>query len=285
MTKTLKNQQTQSSNLPRIISGVFTIVTFLTLLLAVFSNLNVNKQLKIAKEQSETLKSIVKKIPTKCIGRFPKQMKTITEAINRAQKSLTIAVDFPAYGCFSAPYSYDEYLYALDQKILKKKFDFTLITYSDELCKEKFRQQFDIPNSKWEDPKFYEEKFKKENEDKIKNFFAYLLSTPMHKQEKIKPEEVKTCAELFSYIEKLGTSLINSVKKYGKVQKKIDKELSIYFWIIDSNDKAIISFHIFGKNTHEKSFCTLDPDLIQFLNDVKEGIIDSDKKNGGIYHP
>lgn len=92
------------------------VIEITALLLAIVAIVFAWIQYKDAKKLVKDLLEVEGALSTRFLGKFPSYMSDLEAMIKRANYSLTIFCDFPAYGAFSDSRSFLEFKHALESK-------------------------------------------------------------------------------------------------------------------------------------------------------------------------
>ena len=200
-------------------------------------------QLRSAKAQTASLESIFSSLSTRYIGDFPGYLSAIAEEIDKAEKSVSIFCDFPAYGCFSDPDKWLKYRYSIARRLAHNvRVELTCL---DREGRRKFSpEQFEKPNGQWE-------KWKEERRTQLERFLgAHRPNLALEALSKV---------EFLNILESVNGLMLDDTFAPA-IKRQVRMDMPIYFWIID-NRIAFFAFR-YSHKTLECGFSTLDPKLI-----------------------
>lgn len=217
--------------------------TLLAILAIVFATI----QFVDARLMERKMRQMVRSMSTRFIGQFPTNMPEIVDVIGRTDQKLDILVDVCAYGHYSQPVLFKNYVGTIQNK-LDAGCNIRMIVYSPAVYKELRHQQFP------------EDGFKDEcKRERFKQFFAVNLDL----------DKPKTWSEF----EKL---LLCQQDKYLKILRRsrveirsIDEKLLVSLWLEDNED-AVFSFQNAARNEEEVSFRTREGNLISVMHNLFE---------------
>lgn len=188
---------------------------------------------------------------TNYIGEFPDFFETsICQCINRAEKEVFIACDFPAYGSFSKPEIYEKYLELLKNK-RSKGVEVKVIMLNEKGRKELNALQFAQSEEQWkslqENKSFIDklEKFRLRSSRKIINQKDFFEALTKHQ----------------------NFAATNLITKYADTVTELSSIMPIYIWIADEKN-AVFSIPTFGEYSVEHGFETKDKNLIKALRSI-----------------
>jgi hypothetical protein len=200
-------------------------------------------QLRSARAQTRSLETIFSSLSTRYIGDFPGYLSAIADEIDKAEKSVSIFCDFPAYGCFSDPDKWLKYRFAIGRKMAQSvSVEFTCL---DRQGRKRFSpEQFEKPNGQWD-------KWKEERREQLERFLR------AHKPKLALGELSKD--QFLEILESVNLLMLEDTFAPA-IKHQVRMDMPIYFWIIDSR-VAFFAFRYSNKNL-ECGFSTLDPKLI-----------------------
>ncbi|HEX3128422.1 MAG TPA: hypothetical protein VH394_13915 [Thermoanaerobaculia bacterium] len=204
----------------------------------------------MAMKHASDLKSLVQVASTRYLSDFPAYLSDLARLVTKAETSIVIFCDFPAYGRFSNHRAFIEYRYALE----KKKIDIDNIRIeitclSKEQRRLAVRQQF-------------------ENEFAIRSKkFSLLLEkfladcgVTTHTAETLDLETFLDLAET------ANSDMLEEAFLHQHVE--VDQPMHIFFWLIDGRE-AIFSVASRSEKALEHAFYTRDTRLIEAFESMR----------------
>lgn len=206
------------------------------------------------KEESKTvlegLREIVDSLSTRYVGLFPDNMSEIVEVINRSERELRIMCDIAAYGHYSRPKTFLEYLQNLERKSMSEKVKVRIIAYDKPTGRRGHQSQFDG-----------EQGFPSE---KANERFRYYFND-VH-PELQKPDSYHDFDELMMNQEEMYEKRLRTFCHLASA----NEPLRVFLWLADEKE-AVFCFENAGKRgTREISFRTRDVALIKTFTDLFE---------------
>ena len=194
-------------------------------------------QAKILEEILDNVRILLsKEMTTEYLGSFPSFFDNIIEHISTAQKSITIACDFPATGVFSTSDKFDNYVQQLEKRKNKHGVPIKMVvlnhSYRDRLNHLLIKYQYN------------EEAFDSIIDDKTLLFSTNLAALNNRYNLKINTPE-----QLYEQFIKIDNELLKRFMSEKIDVYEVNSFIPIYFWIIDG-EKAIFSIPIFPEINH-----------------------------------
>lgn len=226
---------------------------------------------------------IVEQISTQYVGDFPLQLTKISDRIKSAERRVVIAVDHPAYGCFSNPLDFTDYYNQLWSKCNQREFanfkELKLICYDSLKRRTELRKQFKVTLEQENDTAFYcdyvpEGAKKSDWKTKLQGFEVDNNVGPF-----------KTFGELFHEMEKKNSDFLHQLEtklgsRFTLIELKNSQEpLPLYFWMFDNDNSAFISFKSYGQLTKEVTISTSDPSILDYLKSIIYDIEEQNNSN------
>ena len=195
--------------------------------------------------QKRDMKEIADSMSTRFIGQFPNNMTEVVAVVRQAKTALDILVDVAAYGHYSTPLLFEEFLKEINTK---RKLKVRMIVYHSDIYTKLRLEQF--PEKTYEEErrsaryrKFFEANRRLTEPTTWKGFQDMLLSE--------QAVHLKTIQNM-----KVDIRTINDLR-------------FISIWLEDRKD-AVFSFQNAVEHEKEVSFRTRDGNLITTLNGVFE---------------
>jgi hypothetical protein len=262
-------KQHSKSRLVLFIDKWGSILTIIALILAIITEIGVQKINSSASKQSKSintqyvmLDSISKSLSTQYVGNFPQNMTEIIKLINNTKNSLIVICDVPAYGHFSNPPGYANYNIAF-RNIMTQQYK-PKVTYLTYDAKRRIQHSFD------QFPKSYNE---------IKNssgFKRYCDNFKTSSTFALPKDETKE--GLFRWLDATHVDFQNQMKNLGVEVLEDSTDLRAFMWISDDKT-AIFSFYNYGSDSREVSFKTNDKALIDILKDIAKASFKKNENN------
>jgi hypothetical protein len=211
------------------------------------------KQFGDARHHTQELSKIENALSTRFIGKFPEYLEKITGLVERAQKSISILCDYPAYSSFTDHRQYERYRNALrDQLIAEPRLEIRMICLDQAQRAKINREQFSDAIADWEG-------WKKRNHEALEKLQrAHKLAVPT---------EQLTVQQMFDIFESDDKRIIDDFGGVGVCEVSCD--FSIHFWIADGHE-AIFAIPLVGGDALEYGFSTSDNKLITAFNQLAD---------------
>ncbi len=240
-------------------SDLASIATLIALLIALWQFLQARKQTKELRKISDSLS-------TRYIGGLHDYYPRVIDLIEKAENSVAISCDYPAYGCYTHPHYWREYNGKLREKSVKKDFLLTLICPNSEVRaktdKERyFPRAFNdwdnwIKSSKdWESVEAFVQSASKININiDAKGFLR-------------NPQKEK----FFEILSQADEVMLKACFDKENCTKQIPDAIPIDFWIADERC-AIFAFSNYGLGMRQSryGFITTDQTLIRAFQEMIE---------------
>ncbi len=196
-----------------------------------------------------SIENVADSLYTKFVGRFPDNIKQITELIAKAQfeQSIKIIIDYPRYGEYSSPTLCEAYISAIEQARAKitEPTGVQIICYSQDLAAKTLHEQF--PDD--------EVAFGQRDDSVWKRYFGHYRGT----------REPKSFEGLREILLEHDNATLNHLGSLG-VNWKFHKEPAAFFlWILDDRE-VIFTFNNMGVNDTGLSFLTRDKSLVDVFS-------------------
>jgi hypothetical protein len=229
------------------ILGAGLIVLLLALGFSVYQLNSLQKQVEDLQKKTEELKVIAERPPIQFVGTFPDNMKSITKLANDTKVKLLIVGDYCAYGHYSNPDGYADYIRALEF-LADKNISVDMYLYDDETTRKTLISQFTTD-------------FKKiENSQKFKHYFD-----DVHHGDLRRP---RTLSEFESVMNAQQKKCVDELSAKGvSIHRTISNTLPLFIWLRDG-DEAVFSVYNLGDNAREVSIATKDKTLVNLLEEI-----------------
>jgi hypothetical protein len=205
-------------------------------------------QLKQSHKTEERIKQISDSVSTKYIGVFPENMNSINDLIASTHKDLWIIADVPAYGGFSTPSQYQQYIQGIKELAIRsgQPQGVRILTWDSKTRRESFNHLFGDRTIE-----------QLREFDIYKKYFQYWK----------KKAQPKTLDDFYNVVESENYEFQRRVSEMGTDINETSTRLPVFLWLSDDKE-AIFSFYYYGGNGREVSFRTTDPKLIQVLREL-----------------
>lgn len=231
---------------------------------------------------SNTLGKVSESLQTKPIGNFPDYLFKISALIGRAEQSVTVMCDHPAYAIFSEGKGFDAYVTALKKKIAlrsrERSFSVDLMFLAAEERRQLHRDQLELVAEQEDDW------VRLRDSDKMLAFLqrshavCHPDAPPMSDAE---AEQARSALTGYQYVDELEAANEALLRHHFYGAQRVLLPLrdadghpqahsrgpSIYFWMRD-NAEAIFAVVPLGQEsseTREVAFETQDPSMINAL--------------------
>lgn len=189
-------------------------------------------------------------LTTRHLGRFPEYIMEISDLVERTIKELVILCDFPAYGCFSAPEPFLEYLQALERKAAAGvSIRITCLTEESRVVLS--RRQFVNEMNSWEE-------WLNESRGKVAAFLGSL-----HPPQKV---ESLTLDRFLNLLESKDREVLSRCDRADIAL--VRSEIPVFFWIADQSH-AVFSIPSFKGRASEDGFHTYDSRLVNAFLEIE----------------
>lgn len=199
---------------------------------------------------SNAVQEIREALPTKRLGKFPSFLPQIVELVNKANSSVTIFCDYPAYGSFSDPETFRRYHGAIEDKIGQLKKKVTIACLGAKSRREETRRQ------EARDPEVWEE-YKRIRHDAFHRYFEFHTSSV--------DVSVLTNDEFMDTIIREDDQALEHIFR-GATILEVYPRPTIYFWLID--DSSMIFVIPSATRLDEFGFYTQDSHLIASFKEI-----------------
>jgi hypothetical protein len=228
------------------ILGIGLVLLLLALGLALYQLNSLQREVRLLQKQTADLQELTKHAPIRFVGTFPHNMSSLTQLAQATINKLLVVGDFCAYGHYSNPEAYREYLNALEE-LPSKGAAVEMFLYNDDTAQKATLSQFPTDFSNiTNDPKF-------------KHYFDD-LHPHLAKPHTVKEFTTAINAEQDTCVRELQT-------KGVKVYKTITATLPLFIWLRD-NKEAIFSVYNLGDEAREVSLSTTDDTLNILLQEI-----------------
>lgn len=231
---------------------VIALATLVSLILAVGSLLLAVWQILAARKQTESLERIQESVSTRYIGKINDYFPLVINEVQKAEKSITILCDFPAYGYFSAHNKFNKYRLAIRDKIDSKSIDVSLMCLDKAGRADSNLKVLSITSDNWEDWK---------RNQKHRNSLQELG----YNSEDINKLPLK---EFLNKLESIDQEMLR-VYFEGADIEEFNATLPFDFWLIDG-ERAIFAFSTYSGDASQYGFFTLDEKLISAFGEIRD---------------
>lgn len=230
--------------------GVVSLVTFGSLIIALW-------QIREARKQTKNLKQIQESLSTRYLGGLSDFYPLVIEKIKSADETIEILSDFPAYGCFTNPESWFDYRYALSKKRADKKVRINLVCQDAEFRKRADEEFFKEAKDDWEGWLA-----KPATRRRLNNFLDRM------------PDEKKSVGELqlstlFELVRRADELTMKECFKREDIIREVKAIVRLDFWVFDGME-AIFAFTNYAHGSSRAGFITTDARLINALRDIAD---------------
>jgi len=207
------------------------------------------KQLRAALAE---LAQVQHALSTRYLGKFPHFIRTIVDEIARAEESVIIFCDVPAYGYFSDPRTALEYRQVLERKAMEgAKVELTCL---DAATRREYESE-QFAEATW--ARWQADHRKKE---RLEDFFA------RHTQ--LTPAEQNREA-FISILDKVHADFLLDV--FHRSAHEVALDIPVYFWIVDGRIAIFAISALSDKEGWEEyGFMTSDHALIQAFQEMRD---------------
>lgn len=229
------------------ILGAGLIVLLFALGFSVYQLNSLQKQVDELQKKTEELEIIAERPPIQFVGTFPDNMKTITRVAKDTKVKLLVVGDYCAYGHYSNPEGYKEYIQTLET-LADNNVSVDMYLYDDETTRKTLISQFTSD-------------FRKiENSQKFKHYFD-----DVHRSDLKRP---RSLTEFESVMNTQQKSCVDELSAKGvSIHRTISNTLPLFIWLRDG-DEAVFSVYNLGDNAREVSIATKDKTLVNLLEEI-----------------
>jgi len=214
------------------------------------------------------MKMIETSMSTRYLKEFPDFIPEISTLIQRAEHTITILCDIPAYGFFSNNSDYNKYEYSIATVNDNNKIQIELICLEETTRCEFYSEEF-LQKNRWTNPDQQWLEWKTRNESKLMQLSDVENEIYMEKGRVVKDLTVEQFVEI---LEKANKKMLDGAAFSGEKKKDIIKEsMPVFFWIVDEKE-AIFSIPSISEDGSftEHGFFTHDQKIISALNSMKK---------------
>jgi hypothetical protein len=238
-----------------IISALVTVVSaILTVSALLLAKKQTGEQNKVTSEITEIankLARIQESLSTRYIGTIKDYLPLVVDQIKRAEKSITILCDFPAYGYFTDHDSYKKYRIAIMERI-DNDIKVSMMCLDKDCRADSNRKVLSITEGNWKG-------WKRNREHRN---WLHNLDYNNEDIDKLKVEDFLTA------LESVDHEMLDTYCKGADIED-INALIPFDFWIIDDR-RAVFAFSTYSGDASQYGFFTLDEKLISALNDIKD---------------
>jgi hypothetical protein len=232
--------------LNRILAAGF-LVLLIALGFSVYQLSSLQRQVEDLQKKTEELRAIAERPPIQFVGTFPDNMRSITKLANDTKVKLLIVGDYCAYGHYSNPEAYAEYIRALEM-LADKNISVDMYLYDDETTRKTLISQFTDDFTKIE------------NSQKFKHYFD-----EVHHRDLRRPRNL---GEFETVMNSQQKKCVNELSAKGvSIHRTIANTLPLFIWLRDG-DEAVFSVYNLGDNAREVSISTKDKALVNLLEEI-----------------
>ena len=206
-----------------------------------------------AKLHTAALDEVRKSLSTRYIGKFPEYYSTIVELLDRANHSIIIFCDFPAYGSFTDRPTWVRYHQTIERKSLQENMEISITCLDEAHRSEYVKEQLFKDIKGWDEWKQSE---RKRLEQLIKATPEAPNFDPLTREDllaifiKAEQQELKTTFA-------------------AATRKEIDTIMPLYFWLIDGYS-AIFAIPSLSERAVEHGFSTTDSKLTSAFLEMRD---------------
>ena len=203
------------------------------------------------------LKSVAESLPTQDIGFFPEYVARLAPLIRKAKNRVIIVCDAPCYCIFSSRDLWNEYKLAMDtakNNFLKKQLSTMSILWMDEKCRKKVLEEQFARNGKINWPSGIDKK-------KLADFIANEGASADVNEDTI------TYDDFEKLVEAAHKNIISGMRDIIG-DKRVHRDLHLYFWIIDN--QAVFAIPNYSDGGKGRAIWTRDANIIDGLQAISD---------------
>lgn len=205
-----------------------------------------------SRNQKRKMDEIAGSMSTRFVGVFPKNMTEIIDIVDRASGSLDIMIDICAYGHYSNPLLFLNYVQAIERAVQQRNLTVRMIIYDENQARS------DQEASVFGSANFFEEERKSL---RYTNFFKKRKNT-ISEPQSVEEFKKMLASEQRSYTQRFLHD--------GIEIRTVSEDLLMFMWL-DDNQDAVFSFRG-DRGERELSFRTRDGNLLTTLRYVFDQI-------------
>jgi hypothetical protein len=194
---------------------------------------------------------------TEFVAVFPQNLAAITQLTKRARVRLVVVTDFCAYGHYSNPSGFDDYMAAL-VAVKAEGREVELHIYDEKTADEMTKSQFDLDKPDGGVAAFNGER----SQQRFNAYFDY------HEKKGQPRSKPATVAEFVQLMNEEQARCIKELSSNGiLIRADISRPLPLFLWIRDE-EEALVSMYNLGSSSREMSLRTRDRSLLSLLNQI-----------------